>query len=294
MMKHIKHFVVPVILLVLMLLTALLIQPERNSVTVHFRGLEQQTYYVTLLSDVASTDAWGVGSDPGDTMEPASRRAWEKFSGFQDPDQYFFLGYLTQPALEQETFSWHYCPPTTYKILVYFPEYDTFACSDSYHSYAFDSIYTVEVPQWNSEAGSEASPLIVYRCYPFGCDGWAAAARVALMLAADLAIALLVGFRSRKQLMVVAGTGFVLHMVQNFLLVYAYMQAGRWAFLGLYFCYGVFVFLAEGAVYGKSLPLLGREEKALLSPWGFAATGSLAAFVLGILATGWIQPGIFW
>lgn len=57
MMKHIKHFVVPVILLVLMLLTALLIQPERNSVTVHFRGLEQQTYYVTLLSDVASTGA---------------------------------------------------------------------------------------------------------------------------------------------------------------------------------------------------------------------------------------------
>lgn len=58
-MGYLKRLIAPVTLLLLMLLTAVLIQPERNSVTVHFRGLEQQTYYVTLLSDVASTGAWG-------------------------------------------------------------------------------------------------------------------------------------------------------------------------------------------------------------------------------------------
>ncbi len=217
-----------------MFLTALLIQPERNSVTVHFQ------------------------------------------------------------ALEQETFFWRYCPPTTYKILVYFPEYETFACSEVYHSYAFDSIYTVEAPHFDSGSGSEPLPLTVRRSNPVNRDGWAAAARVTLMQASDLAVALLVGFRAKKQLVLVFGTSFVLHMVQNFLLNYAYMQAGRWAFLGLYFCYGVIVFFAEGAVYGKSLLLLGSEEKTQLPPWGFAAAGSLAACVLGILATGWLQPGIFW
>lgn len=293
-MAYLKRLIIPIALLLGMFLTALLLQPERNSVTVHFQGLEQETYYVTLLSDVAVSGPWGVGSEAGDTVEPASRWAWERFSGFQDPDGYYFLGYLTEPALEQETFFWRYCPPTTYKILVYFPEYDTFACSDSYHSYAFDSIYTVEAPHFNPGTGSESLPLSVHRSYPVNRDGWAAAARAALMLAADLVVALLVGYRARKQLILVAGTSFVLHMVQNFLLIYAYMQAGRWAFLGLYFCYGAIVFLAEGAVYGKNLLILSSGEKAQLSPWGFAATGSLIACVLGILATGWIQPGIFW
>lgn len=121
----------------------------KPSVVIDFKGLEDENYYVTLLSKTDSTGPYSaITKGPGYTMYESGDEDYDvflKFAGYEDGDGYYFLQYFKNCG-DSHRFAWTYYPPVNFKILVYFPDYDAFAVSaEAYERYAFDSYYSVSV-----------------------------------------------------------------------------------------------------------------------------------------------------
>ena len=146
--------VLALILIPLFATTAWADSGPKPSVVIDFQGLEDETYFVTLLSQAESTGPWSKRDDydgPDDM--------WLKFNNYQDEDGFYFLGEY-KDCSDSDEFKWVYYPPSTFKILIYFPEYERFVVSaDIYERYAFDSYYTADATaldiQTVTVAGSE-------------------------------------------------------------------------------------------------------------------------------------------
>ena len=95
-MKRIKSFVY-IILLVIFMATPITAQADigpKPSVVVEFAGLEEEEYYVTLLSEKDSTGPWSVGNDYYDYM--GEKAAFDKFCEYIDADGYYFLSFMEE------------------------------------------------------------------------------------------------------------------------------------------------------------------------------------------------------
>ncbi|MBS7324798.1 MAG: hypothetical protein KIG21_05370, partial [Angelakisella sp.] len=108
--------------------------------------------YVTMLAEV---DHYGPhriyqeGDDLPYVLEAGrddpAYPAWQKFVDYKDPDGYYFLEDLFEQCHGDDEASWHYYPPERFKLLLYFPESDTFLCSTVTERYAFDSVYRLDL-----------------------------------------------------------------------------------------------------------------------------------------------------
>lgn len=63
----------------------------KPSVVVDFIGLEDEVYYVTLLSEDTSTGPWSLGNEYYEYM--GDEAAFEKFCEYEDVDGYYFPEY---------------------------------------------------------------------------------------------------------------------------------------------------------------------------------------------------------
>lgn len=131
------------IALIIMPTTAYADIGPKPSVVIDFEGLEDQSYYVTLLSEVSSTGPHSVlGESPNNQRYHKGDEEytiWQKFLSYEDKDEFYFLQYF-ENCTDTSEFTWGYYPPPKFKILLYFPEQDSFAVSeDIYEQYAFDS-----------------------------------------------------------------------------------------------------------------------------------------------------------
>ena len=126
-------------LLQLILFVCLLIAPTtayadigpKPSVNIEFEGIDSK-YYVTLLSETKSTGPYSAvdahldfdneNYKPGD----ADYDIWVKFKDYDDADGYYFLQYFKE-CTESDLFKWTYYPPHKFKVLIYFPQEDSFA-----------------------------------------------------------------------------------------------------------------------------------------------------------------------
>ena len=142
MKRKVFVFLMCLVLLMAMPITASADMGPKPSVRIEFTGIEGETYYGTLLSLRDSTgpaSAWNGNPDyanyhPGED----GYDIWLKFVEYQDTDGYFFLQWFWDCS-ENNQLNWTYYPPTSFKILLYFPETDTFYVSPVYERYAFDS-----------------------------------------------------------------------------------------------------------------------------------------------------------
>ena len=62
-----------------------------------------------------------------------------------DPDGSYFLEDLFEQCHGDDEAGWRYFPPEQFKLLLYFPESDTFLCSTVTERYAFDSVYRFDL-----------------------------------------------------------------------------------------------------------------------------------------------------
>ena len=84
---------------------------------------------------------------------------------YEDADGFYFLQEWWD-CTESNALRWTYRPPSVYKILLYFPESDSFMVSPIYEQYAFDSYYTVDLSDL-SACSSTTPPK-----KPSGWDCW--------------------------------------------------------------------------------------------------------------------------
>ena len=89
----------------------------KPSVNIRFEGLENEQYYVTLLADTRST---GPYSKHDEFNGYGDEKIWERFNSYEDKDGFYFLSYFMD-CTDTNEFRWTYYPPSTFKILIYFP-----------------------------------------------------------------------------------------------------------------------------------------------------------------------------
>lgn len=292
MKKRLWVYVLIIAILVPVLsVTALADTGPKPSVVVNFKGLEQENYSVTLLSDKASTGPWSKGKEY--TESYGNETIWEKFNAYPDADGFYFLGCFSDCS-DTDTFKWTYYPPSTFKILIYFPEYDRFVVSaETYERYAFDSYYTVDVTNLNIQSVSVAGEeMSVKRTYDFTWEILSLLYRILATIAIELGVAWLFGFRMKKQIQVIGLTNVATQTILNVLLNVSNYHLGAFGFIFNYIWMELVVFIIEGIVYVKLLHRYEARPDRKIHPWLYAFTANVLSFLGGMLIAKWM-PGIF-
>ena len=255
----------------------------KPSVVIEVVGFEGKEYCVTLLSERDSTGPWSHGNEYYEYM--GKEQAFDAFESYVDEDGYYFLSFM-QDCSENNTFEWAYYPPQRFKILIYTIEDGQFYSSDEiYERYAFDSYFKVTV-------SGNGNVLVAQKSYDFSMELVSLAARVVLTIAIEVLIALMHGYRNKKNVKIIAITNVCTQVVLNVLLNVINYRSGQMAFMFNYVWMEGVVFAIEAFVYVKLLDRTDGELEMAKHPIAYALLANAVSFAAGI----WIAkmiPGIF-
>lgn len=279
----------------------------KPSVRIHFENMGDELCYGTLLSKTKSTgpaSAWdGIESHAKHSDNKSYSYAdfgyeiWKAFAEYQDADGYYFLQEGWKVS-ETKNIEWTYYPPQSFKILLYYPETQTFIVSDIYERYAFDTYYTVDMDGVHinevrcEEANGTPEGLEASRSYDYSQELISLAVRIVLTILIEMIIALLFGYRHKKQLLFLAGVNGGTQIVLNVLLNIINYKGGQLAFVLFYVLLEIAVFAIEAGIFYGRLGRMGNtsQPKWLVVLYAFIANA--ASFGVGIMAAQWL-PGIF-
>ncbi len=260
----------------------------KPSVVVTFDGLAGETYYGTLLSETNSTGPYSAPDAYGETYyvpEDPEYPIHQKFVQYLDKDGFYYLQFL-QELSQSHQLDWSYYPPSSFKILLYFPAHDCFAVSDDvYTRYAFDSYYTVDasalspLPAPSGET-TVITGLTAVESYAYGKELAALLARILLTICIELVLALLFGYRGKKALLFLGGVNIVTQTLLNVLLNLLQYHHGPWAFVFAYLLLEILVFAIEALLYAAILPRRqgGKKSRAVV----YALAANAASFAAGL------------
>ena len=264
----------------------------KPSVVVDFDGLSGETYYVTLLSSVESTGPFSALSfhkrdNPElDEMEmfygdEEDYPIFRKFLEYQDPDGYYFLQYF-QNCSETHRFSWTYYPPPDFKVLLYFPDKDSFVVSGSFERYAFDSYFSATITNKVQPNSIFYDYMTVSRSYNYRGETLSLIARIILTIALELLIALLFLFREKKQLLFIIAVNLVTQVGLNVALNTINFSYGPLAFIFAFVLLEMAVFIIEATLYAVFLRKISKAFVPVWKPIVYAFVANAASFAAGL------------
>ena len=270
----------------------------KPSVRIQFKNMGDDLCYGTLLSrekHAGPARVWD-GTARLAQLYDLDRSIWKAFVDYKDSDGYYFLqrGWTVSETGE---IAWTYYPPENFKILLYYPETETFVSSGSYEHYAFDTYYTVDMEgvrigsvEYNENLSTNER-INAYRSYNYRKELLSLAVRILLTIAIEMAVALLFGFRQKKQLQILALVNITTQLLLNLLLNIIHYNAGPLAFITSYVFFEVILFVLEAGLYCRLLKKVSkRKENWYYVLYSFVANS--ASFWGGYyLAT--VLPGIF-
>ncbi len=260
----------------------------KPSIVINFYGLEGQSYYATLLSSEKSTGPFSALNDSSHKRirYQSGDKDYDiflKFAKYQESDDFYFLQYFKN-CTQTNQFSWTYYPPQTFKILLYFPDTDSFMISaNQYERYAFDSYYNAKV----SSVG-----LTAVKSYDYTNEMFSLMVRIILTISAELGIAILFGFREGKQLRFIMWVNVITQILLNTALNIINYRLGALAFIIFYILLEVMVFMIEAVLYTWFMKKYSMKKVPAWKPGIYALTANMISFVLGF-ALAYIIPGIF-
>ena len=251
----------------------------KPSVRVTLKALPEGPVYGTLLSKHDSTgpsSAWEgnpqyAASQPGDE----DYAIWKAFVDYDDPDGYYFLqewwdcsgGY----------FDWTYYPPSDFKILLYFPESETFFSSGLCQRYAFDSYFDAAVENGTLTAKVNHQLQLT--------ELWGLLCRMALTIAVELLIGLLFWPWERDVFRLLTVVNVLTQLLLNLALnVYTNFH-GTFLFTlaPVYFLLEVAVMVIETRAYKKYMPEAVGGEIPMGKALGYSIMANIASFALGLV-----------
>ena len=278
----------------------------KASVRIQFENMGDELCYGTLLSERESTgpaSVWDGTEENARTYEenPYSnyfvRAVWEAFVNYKDPDGYYFLqeGWTVS---ETKEIAWTYYPPPSFKILLYYPETGTFVSSGIYERYAFDTYYTVDMDGMNissvkyNEDLSTYERIEAYRSYNYLQEMLSLIARIVVTIVIEMSVALLFGFRKKKQLLILSIVNLITQIVLNVLLNIINYDLGPLAFTVLYALFEIAVFAIEAVLYCKILKKVSEKQQKNWYYVTYSFVANLVSFGTGFFLAR-ILPGIF-
>lgn len=269
----------------------------KPSVVINFTGLEDEKYYVTLLSEIPSTGPHSaLGEHPNNQRyksEDEDYNIWQKFISYKDRDGFYFLQYFRE-CTETSQFTWGYYPPPKFKILIYFPDHDSFVISEEkYERYAFDSYYKVDMKGIEIQSVISSGDIKAEKSYDHTTELLSLMIRVIATIAIEVLIAVLFGFRAKKQLLIIMAVNAVTQIILNILLNYFNYKYGGMMFVMNYVWMEVLVTMIEVKVYNNLLHMFSRKEYR--SKWIvpiYALAANAVSFIIGLYIAH-LVPGIF-
>ncbi len=286
----------------------------KPSVRILFENMGDELCYGTLLSDRASTGpahAWDGTEENAQYSEKCTwatfdYETWKAFVEYEDPDGYFFLqeGWTVS---ETKEIAWTYYPPDCFKILLYYPETGKFVSSGMYEMYAFDTYYTVDMDgvgigsvEYDEELSTDSrmeewrgnERLEAHRSYDYRAEGISLVVRILATIAIEMLVALMFGFRNKKQLLILVGVNTVTQIVLNALLNIINYNSGERAFVFNYVLFELIVFGLEAVVYCLWMNRLTDKTKPTWFYVLYALWTNAVSFAAGVLIA-IVLPGIF-
>ncbi len=268
----------------------------KPSVRIRFEGLSDEVCYATLLSlrDSSGPARYWNGkeapdyyvSDNGadeelDTLAKY-KSVWKKMVEYSDPDNYYFLQRIWKLG-EVKELAWTYYPPDSFKILLYYPESDTFIGSGIYERYAFDSYYTV-----NAQNLTETSDVFTAeKSYDYKWEMISLVARILITILIETVIALVFAYRSQREFTVIFAVNIITQIILNIALNIENYKEGYMAFTAYYIFFELMIFAIEAAVYSFTLKDQKKSRNIL-----FALVSNTVSFAAGLMLAH-IIPGIF-
>ncbi len=267
----------------------------KPSVRVRFENLGEEVCYGTLLSKSPSTGPYSVwdGEEEHIYNHNLDMAIWRAFAEYEDADGFFFLQWACEVSGSGEL-AWTYYPPTTFKVLLYYPESGRFVVSGKCERYAFDSYFTIDMAGEHPGAvpdGSDSLPT-VRRSYPWGQEILAFAARVAITVAVEIAIALLFGIRGKKPLLVLLAVNAATQILLNIALNIFVGRPKVWFYVWVYLLLELAVFAVEAVLYCCILPRLTDKPRRRRYYILYALAANAASFGAGLLISQ-VVPQIF-
>lgn len=269
----------------------------KPSVQVHFLHMDSpQPCYGTLLSENASTgpaSAWdGISPYQHYAHGEAGKDIWSAFVSYEDPDGFYFLQEWWD-CTETQQLNWTYYPPQTFKILLYFPETDSFAVSGICERYAFDSYFTVDMANIIPDSSTQQVPVLaVSKNYHYTWELISLICRIILTIALEIGVALLFGLRHRQMLHWIGIVNIITQVLLNVSLNIINYNLGSLAFVVYYILLEIVVFVVEAALYCARLPRLSKDTVTKKRAVLYALVANASSFVGGMLIANWI-PRIF-
>ena len=261
----------------------------KPSITVTPEGFGEDACYLTLLSQTETTGPWSkqesfAASKDSYGNPEADEAIWTAFNDYEDADGFFFLGCYGEVTGGQ-MFCWSYYPPDTFKVLAYFPDSGTFAVGPVTEREEFSARYTVS----SSETGET---LLIEKARNQEAENKSFVGRLVLTLALELAVAVVFGFRAKRQIITIVCMNLITQVGLNQAITHLFpVVSSRWYWPGL-LVLEVLIFLVEGAVYARLLPRWKKDPAAVCHPWGYALAANVASFGVGLILARLI-PGMF-
>lgn len=278
MKRRIPSFLLALLLLVSLFPTAagaaLNFNRGTPTVLVTLEGLGQETCFATLLAQETESGPWVQADTFADApqTEGTNQAVWEAFNGYEDPDGFHFLGYF-QNVTQVQSFLWNYCPPQTFKLLLYYPDSGTFCLSgETCQREAYNSYFTASLSgdQLSLTQASTTGPLV-----------FSLVLRTLVMAAAALVIALLFRIRG-KQLPFYLGIHTGILLVLNLFLALVNYRSGSSLFLMDALLLTIVVVMAEWKLFGKSLPKRAADPEAPCPVRKFTLIANLVGMILNV------------
>ena len=280
----------------------------KPSVRITFENLGDEVCWGTLLSSKESTgpsSAWnGKEEDAQHNENPNGYYSYQKFGydvwkafvDYAENDDFYFLQEAWQ-INETKELAWTYYPPNEFKILLYFPETGEFSVSGVYERYAFDCYFTVNMDgvklsvDYNEELSSDER-MNAFKSYNYTVEIVSLVARIIITILIEMAIALLFGFRKKKQLLLLVGVNAATQIILNVLLNVINYNSGELAFVVFYILFEIAVFVIEAILYCTIMKKISETPKKNWFYVLYALIANAVSFGAGFIAAQML-PGIF-
>ena len=237
----------------------------KPSITITVENAHEEVYYMTLLS---KQDVMGPWSTNYPNINNLPEDVYNQFLSYQDPDGYYFIGYVEELNATDNEFAWTYYPPDEFKILVYFPESNTFYSSNALEKYAFDDVLTADL---------STDTIIVTRIGNSGVFFRKFMIRVLLTLLIEVGLGYLFGYRSKKEITTLVIVNIITQVLLSGVLTFGEYMYGLLLYLILLPIGEIIVFLLEGIIYSISFR---DQKKGKL--WIYTFLANVLSFLIGL------------
>ena len=253
----------------------------KPAVHVTVQGLEGRDYAVTLIApEDALRGPWGSAEWRAYNADSGPLASWQALADYKDPDGWGFWGCWAAGGAAGQ-FAWDYYAPERFKILIWLADTDAYLVSGPLERYAYDSYYTA--------ACTPDGEMQVRRSYGYAKELGGLAGRAALTIAAELALALLLGWRGKRELLVLGGVNLITQLGLNLGLNLTQYTSG-WLLAVLTFpLWELGVFLVEAVAFALLLPPVTATGRKRHPVW-FALGANLMTMLLG----GWLANWLPW